>query len=188
MIIQGDLNARTGDLEDTLSPDKSDETFEISLGEPPSKRHSLDTCVDQRGNDLINMCKSLDLNIVNGRKTGDVFGDYTRIKYNGISVVDYVITSPSTFSKISTLKVGKFTPWLSDHCPISYVLEIQRDLNGNIAKESATKTKAPRQYIRTEKSKKEYLDLISTSEFNSLWDKNVEIDHSNPNLLVNHAT
>ena len=57
---------------------------------------------------------------------------------------------------------------------------LQRDL--------LQKKNAPGQYIWAEESKKDFLDLISTPEFNSLWDKNVEIDHSNPNLLVNHAT
>ena len=94
VIIQGDLNARTGGLEDTVAPDKSDEMFEINFDKPPPKRNSQDDKVDPRGQELLDMCKSLDINIINGRKTGDPFGQYTCIKYNGNSVVDYVIASP----------------------------------------------------------------------------------------------
>ncbi len=52
VIIQGDLNARTGGLEDTVAPDKSDEMFEIDLDKPPPNRNSQDDKVDPRGQEL----------------------------------------------------------------------------------------------------------------------------------------
>ena len=85
----GDFNARTGNESDTINPDKSDELFDINFTSPPPARNSRDTDLDQRGKDLLDLCKSADLHIVNGRKTGDLFGDFTCIKYNGNSVVDY---------------------------------------------------------------------------------------------------
>ena len=100
VIIIGDLNARTGNLVDTISPDKSDELFELSFDAPPPQRNSRDIEIDQRGKDLIDLCKSADLRIINGRKTGDLFGDFTCIKYNGNSVVDYLITSSSIFDSV----------------------------------------------------------------------------------------
>ena len=122
IIINGDLNAKTGNLNDTIAPDKSDENFDISFGKPPPNRNSQDSSVNARGTDMLDMCKSLDVNIVNGRKTGDLFGNYTCIKWNGNSVVDYLLTSAPLFQQISCFKVGDFLPWLSDHCPIHFTL------------------------------------------------------------------
>ena len=74
IIITGDLNAKTSDLEDFIAPDKSDDVFNLNIGQPPSKRNSQDKMTNTRGNEMLDMCKSLDLYIVNGRKTGDLFG------------------------------------------------------------------------------------------------------------------
>ena len=101
VMIMGDLNARTGNLDDTITPDKSDDQFDISINEPPPKRNSQDSVTNPRGLEMLEMCKSLDLNIINGRKTGDLFGNYTCYKYNGSSVVDYLLTSASIFQKVS---------------------------------------------------------------------------------------
>ena len=117
VMIMGDLNAKTGNLDDTISPDKSDELFDLIINEPPPKRNSQDNAINSRGNDLLDMCRSLDLNIINGRKTGDLFDKYTCFKWNGNSLVDYLITSSSVLKKISIFEVGEFLPWLSDHCP-----------------------------------------------------------------------
>ena len=186
VIIQGDLNARTGGLEDAVTPDKSDEIFEINFRQPPPNRNSQDDKLDPRGQELLDMCKSLDINIVNGRKTGDPFGKYTCIKYNGNSIVDYVITSPTVYDKISLFKVGEFLPWLSDHCPLYYTIEISKGCT-NMGKE-CKKSKAPKRYIWSEESKAKYLELISTTEFKIKWDKIDEIDHSDPNLTVNYVS
>ena len=45
------------------------------------------------------------MSIVNGRKTGDPWGEYTSYQWNGRAVVDYVVAS---------------SPWVSDHCPLIY--------------------------------------------------------------------
>ena len=103
VIINGDLNAKTGNLDDTIIPDKFDEELDLHLENPPPKRNSQDTSINPRGTELLDMCKSLDLNIVNGRKTGDLFGNYTCIKWNGNSVVDYLLTSSCLFEKIAVL-------------------------------------------------------------------------------------
>ena len=81
IMMNGDLNAKTGNLDDTITPDKSDKGFGITVGLPPHKRNSQDNVVNACGSEMLDMCKSLDLNIVNGRKTGDLFGNYTCIKW-----------------------------------------------------------------------------------------------------------
>ena len=109
-MIQGDLNAKTGSLEDTITPDKSDELFELQIDRPPKKRNSRDSAVNPRGNELLDMCKSLDLNIINGRRTGDLFGDFTCFKWNGNSVVDYLLTSSSILQNVPLFRVWDFFP------------------------------------------------------------------------------
>ena len=114
VIITGDLNARTGNHSATIIPDKSDEDFNIHNNNPLPKRNSQDKAINERGNELLGICKSLEFSIINGRKTGDPFGNFTCFKWNGNSVVDYVISSDSIFDQISTLKIGNYMPLLSD--------------------------------------------------------------------------
>ena len=71
IVLVGDFNARTGNENDTITPDKSDELFDINFTTPPPARNSRDTDMDQRGKDILDVCKSADLRIINGRKTGD---------------------------------------------------------------------------------------------------------------------
>ena len=69
VIIQGDLNARTNTNRDFILPDKSDQNTELGL----PIRNSVDTVKsDNRGNEILEICKHLNLSIINGRKTGDM--------------------------------------------------------------------------------------------------------------------
>ena len=95
-----------------------------NLTEGIQSRNSEDkVSADHRGKEVLEMCKSLGLLILNGRKVGDVFGAYTSFQWNGNSVVDYVLTSHSLYHSIKYFKVGKFIPWLSDHCAVRYSLD-----------------------------------------------------------------
>lgn len=122
IILQGDFNARTSNKGDCVKSDKFDpvdmvlETDQIHI----NPRNSKDKKLDGRGRELLDLCKSLDLNILNGRKTGDIFGDFTSFQWKGNGLVDYVITSKTLFSSVLSLKVGHFMPWLSDHCALHY--------------------------------------------------------------------
>ena len=57
--------------------------------------YSEDKIINQQGKALIELCKSTDLKITNGRYSDDRdIGSYTCYKYNGKSTVDYVLLSP----------------------------------------------------------------------------------------------
>ena len=73
-------------------------------------------------------CKANDVLIVNGRKIGDLFGSPTSFLWNGEGLVDYVIADYLTFSSIKNLWVGEFIPWLSDHCPLVYNIELSKQI------------------------------------------------------------
>ena len=120
VLIQGDLNARTGTESDFIERDKFDDEFGIIIENTPPARNSRDQGkLSERGKNLLSLCKANDVFIVNGRKIGDLFGSLTSFQWKGDGLVDYVIADYPTFRAIKNLWVGHFIPWLSDHCPIS---------------------------------------------------------------------
>ena len=124
VIVQGDFNARTNVNDDTVTCDKYDpvpiENHQVDI---PSRNSEDKAPADHRGKELIELCKSLGLVTLNGRKIGDLFGNFTSFQWNGNSVVDYVLADQSIFSSISFFKIGDFVPWLSDHCALRFKLE-----------------------------------------------------------------
>ena len=88
-------------------------------------RFNNDLMTNSSGLHLIDMCKSFDLNIVNGRFGDDKeIGDYTCYNKNGgRSTVDYAIVSNNIFENILNFNVDTFDNYLSDvHCPITLSL------------------------------------------------------------------
>ena len=154
MIINGDFNARTSNENDFIAPDKYNDNTDTYYREQLHKRNSQDKILDERGKSIIDMCKGLDLSIINGRKTGDIFGNFTCFQWNGNSVVDYLITSEQLFQRIPNFKVGEFIPWLSDHCPLIFSLEL------NKTKELTSINKmsdGPKHFTWSDKSKNDFL-------------------------------
>ena len=127
VLLQGDFNARTGVDDNTITIDKYDDEHMVpveNLVQNIPNRNSEDKVpADHRGKELLEMCKSLGLLILNGRKVGDLFGAYTSFQWNGSSVVDYVLAANSIYSSISYFRVGNYVPWLSDHCALRYRLD-----------------------------------------------------------------
>ncbi len=186
VLICGDFNARTGNENDTISPDKFDEEFHIINNNPPPRRNSQDKTLNGRGKDLIDMCKSLELYIVNGRKLGDPFGKFTCFQWNGNSVVDYLLTSESLFKQLSSFKIGDFLPNLSDHSPLFFTLEIH-----NYPEVTSTKplTKdAPKQYIWHSNDTERFLEVLKLPEIDEKLTNILNLDYVNPNNVVDPLT
>ena len=121
VIIQGDLNAHTGNKEDIIQPNKFHQNNEIDDNFELSHRNSEDTSqTNIRGEELLELCKAHNLVILNGRKMGDPWGKVTSYQWNGTAVVDYVITSLELFNDLTGFKVGEYSPWVSDHCPLLF--------------------------------------------------------------------
>ena len=118
VLVQGDLNARIGHENYFIVQGKFDQKLGIENLGNQRMRNSQDQITNTRGKELLNVCKLNNFLIMNGRKIGDVFGSLTSHQWNGSSVVDYFL-SPNTFAhNILNFSVGKYIPWISDHCPI----------------------------------------------------------------------
>ena len=98
IIVQGDYNVRTGDIQETVLDDANaflnvPEDYE---NDEQCLRQSQDSgTVNARGRNLLETCTALNLRILNGRIVGDLEGKKTCFHHNGSSVVDYVIGSKS---------------------------------------------------------------------------------------------
>ena len=119
VLLQGDLNGRTGEDKDYVEADKSDETLCIENFDNQNMRNSEDKTKNPRGNQLLDICKLNDMLILNGRTTGDIFGKFTCHNWNGSSVVDYFLVPNEFCDRVSNFTVGEYIPWLSDHCIIN---------------------------------------------------------------------
>ena len=121
VMIQGDLNGRTGEYSDFVESDKFDS--ELGIGDLNSEnqilRNSEDKIKNKRGGEILDICKMNDLLILNGRTAGDIFGKFTCHNWNGSSVVDYFIVPYEFIDNVASFNVGEYIPWLSDHCTIS---------------------------------------------------------------------
>ena len=165
VIITGDINARTGKSNDYIIPDKHNLLSEEGEDDDSllfPERNSEDQKLDNRGEELLEMCRSLGLVILNGRKPGDMFGKVTSIHSNGCSVVDYVVSDHETFGNIPSLNVGKYSPWLSDHCPLHFSVSSGR--GHSLGENPSAKEKAPKQYIWGEGSRENFLRSMADGE------------------------
>jgi len=127
IIIAGDLNARIGNERDFILDDGTPH-IPIDIGSyrvdaTAADRFSYDTVVDTRGKDILELCISNQLRVLNGRTFGDSTGKYTCFNYAGCSVVDFFIVSEKLLEDILYMSVSDFIPLLSDcHCKISMKL------------------------------------------------------------------
>ena len=126
IIVQGDYNARTGDIQETILDD--DNAFlnvpEDYENDQQCLRRSQDSgTLNARGRNLLETCTALNLRILNGRIVGDLESKKTCFHYNGSSVVDDVIGSKSILRNVWYLIVNSLMLHLSDHCHISFAIK-----------------------------------------------------------------
>ena len=179
VLVQGDLNARTGNEKDFIAYDKYDKKLGVENLNNQNIRNSQDLNINARGKELIDVCKINDFLIMNGRKIGDLFGKYTSHQWNGSSVVDYFL-APNAFSqKILNFSVGKFIPWISDHCPIHTTFILHRlKVRTNTSNNELTDI-TPR-CIWDEKAKEKYIAGLKSEETNDKLNSLINSDKFKP--------
>ena len=110
ILLAGDFNARTGELDDYLliNHDTDDNEYPVRKSnfadnDVTQKRQTSDKTINTFGRLLIEMCRANNLLILNGR-----IDDFTSGKptCKGISVVDYFIASYHLMKYISYMSVG----------------------------------------------------------------------------------
>lgn len=129
LVLTGDFNARTGLLKNYHQHcEGSSSKYETSV---PSNEHedivlkqrnNLDTCVNDYGRELTQLCISSGMCIVNGRVKGDQEGMYTRVHTTGKSTVDYVVIGVEHADTIQGFSVCENMPE-SDHRPLHFTLK-----------------------------------------------------------------
>ena len=110
----GDFNARTGTENDFIVEEHNnfvlDDNFPLPRQVP--NRKSFDSHINEHGKYLIELCKSLDLRILNGRCKGDSLGKITFHGNQGISTVDYIITGHEIMNIFSEFRGASSLPIL----------------------------------------------------------------------------
>ncbi len=127
ILLMGDFNARTSNTSDLVATDRGEHIPVLQcVGDEDVFERKSEDCgrVCTYGNSLINLCIASSLRIANGRVLGDTKGSYTCHKYNGSSLVDYVLVGASTMSRLRYLRVHEFFGDLSDHCLLSFGLAV----------------------------------------------------------------
>ena len=122
--IIGDMNGRVGTESEFQSINKHDHDQDPSLlctsrdisETPRNNCDKKDPCYV--GRMILELCKSYDMQIGNGRTKGDFLGNYTHHNKNsGQSTVDLALISDALFTKINDFQVLP-QPVFSDHCKI----------------------------------------------------------------------
>lgn len=94
IIIAGDLNARIGNERYFILVDGTPHILididSYRVDATAADWSSYDKVVDTRGKDILELCISNQLRVLNGRTFGDSTGKYTSFNYAGCSVVDFL--------------------------------------------------------------------------------------------------
>ena len=170
ILLLGDFNSRTGKYSDSvcheghniITNDQSDSSFR------PSQRNSYDNELNSHGKRLLDICKSADLKILNGRVSGDTLGRPTFHGRNGISVIDYAICDQDLFFNVSNFVV-KQPCSLSDHSPIVTWININTSVPEiNSSHENNTLSRLPMQFLWENDSAKKFKDILRSPDLQML--------------------
>ena len=104
----------------------------------------------------------MNINIINGRKAGDIFGKITSFQWNGKAVVDYIISSSELLPSITSMRVGNYNPFISDHCPLFIRLNTN---NTTVAPIKGTLLERPIHFSFRETDKVKLIETLKNQEF-----------------------
>mgnify|MGYP003328378895 CR=1 FL=1 len=131
VILMTDANARTHNGLDYIPEEDNSHvpTPPASLYNVDSvatfPRNNMDVGSNTYGTRFLETCRKVPLRICNGRKIGDLCGNYT-CYHRGIgqSSIDYGANSPEIYENISYFRVKPPIPTFSDHTPVTLGLEV----------------------------------------------------------------
>ena len=125
ILLLGDFNARTGDLQevDSLCEGSFQQDLQMDDAECDDQqpRSSLDNTINRYGRRMIQFCRDAQLWIMNGRVNGDSEGEFTYVSYMGKSVIDYALGDKVCLARTKRFLVH--TRVESDHMPVSVLVD-----------------------------------------------------------------
>ena len=131
ILIAGDLNARTGELDDFLLYDGDNSQTSLDIWYKADtfnqQRRNSDSDTNLYGLALVDLCCTFGIHILNGRFSSDPAGDFTCITNNGVSVADYMLVNTELFALIEEFSVQSRTE--SDHLPIHCKIKFDHIVN-----------------------------------------------------------
>ena len=136
IFICGDLNARTGQLQDSernimgRDGDLEDILYNMDANATETelgRKSSQDVTVNSYGRCLIDLCKVTGFRIMNGRLHNDKnIGEFTYESYLGKSTIDLLICKASSISAIKDFSILPMQPTESDHKPVYFSIHLPR--------------------------------------------------------------
>ena len=121
VFVCGDLNCRTASKADYIENDRHIFFQDSDDVDVPLQRISMDHGANRFEEFLLDVCKAVNMRIVNGRLFNDkAIGKFTCTMHNGESVVDYLLTSQEDFAELSHFSINDFNIY-SNHAPISFI-------------------------------------------------------------------
>ena len=129
VLIFGDTNARTNNINDFIENDEVDDYLPIDDQYLPDltleKRINVDKSPSNtNGTAMIEFCKSTGFRILNGRIDKNNSSGFTCFSSNGNSVVDYALLKQDLFHLIKSFRVNEVTD-LSNHCALEIEISTQ---------------------------------------------------------------
>ena len=121
ILITGDFNGRTAELDDMFREDENPSQEVIPIPNTfvnLPKRRNCDKVLNSHGEKIIHFCHIFDLKILNGRTTGDPLGNFTHLNVNkGESAIDYSICKEYLYNYVENFMVLPLNE-ISDHSKI----------------------------------------------------------------------
>ena len=127
LLLVGDFNSRTGNMDDFILIDNTDSIPELSENSTYQTddfqvpRSNSNKEINNYSKHLISICKSYGLHLLTGRFSGDRHGSTTCIANKGFSVVDYMIADSAIFGYVKDFSVMKRDE--SDHFPLACMIK-----------------------------------------------------------------
>ena len=196
IILMGDFNSRTSELEDYIRYDSySDmeadllpDSYINDYAQP--QRNNCDLIINENGRTLIDICIESQLRILNGKMLGDSLGYYTYYGPRGCSAIDYFIVSNDIFDKFIYVNVLPPTE-LSDHCVIKSAMQVNH--KPTLKTQTNTQYKSlPGKYYTNECSKHQYATslvdeqstILLSNFMNEIEDENIHVEKLTENLTT----
>ena len=118
ILLVGDMNCRSARIQDFIDTSGNKHIDDIPPTLVDNKRNNIDSQINSHGLKLINLCKTCNLRIINGRKIRGSFGKPTYFSSEGsCSAIDYSIILDNFFHRVPFFIV-KPQSLISDHCQI----------------------------------------------------------------------